>query len=200
MPRDPQSQVQEQAWASLMRAAQAGDAGRYERLLREVAPFVRSLVRRYCRDPHLAEDVVQDVLMTVHRVRHTWNPQRPFTPWLAAIAGRRAIDRIRRDSRISRHEISDSEALATFAAPAANNELGALRAAETLAPLLEALPLRQRYALEAVKIRGLSMANAASESGQSVAALKVNVHRAIKALRKLVGATPGPSDDTDPYA
>ena len=171
-----------------MRAAQGGDARCYEQLLRAVTPFIRSLSRRYCRDPDLAEDVVQDVLLTVHRIRHTWDPHRPFSPWLASIAARRGIDRIRRDSRIARFEVSDELAVETFATPSANQESGALRAAEAIEPLLAALPERQRLALEAVKIRGLSVAQAASESGQSVAALKVNVHRAVKALRQLVAA------------
>jgi RNA polymerase sigma-70 factor (ECF subfamily) len=187
MPSASQSQQQEAAWVRLMRAAQAGDARCYEQLLRAITPFIRNLARRYCRNPDLAEDVVQEVLLTVHRIRHTWDPGRPFSPWLAAIAARRGIDRIRRDSRISRHEVSDELALETFATPAANNDSGALQAAEAIEPLLAALPERQRLALEAVKIRGLSVAQAASESGQSVAALKVNVHRAVKALRKLVG-------------
>lgn len=188
MAPETQLQLQEASWVALMRAAQGGDAVSYERLLRSVSPFVRNLVRRYCRDPHLAEDVVQDTLLTVHRIRHTWDPQRPFSPWLASIAARRGIDRIRRASRVAKHEVSDELALETFAAPAANNESGALRAAEAIEPLLAALPERQRRALEAVKIRGLSVAEAASESGQSVAALKVTVHRAVKALRKLVAA------------
>jgi RNA polymerase sigma-70 factor (ECF subfamily) len=188
-------QQQEAEWARLMRAAQAGDAVCYDRLLRAVTPFIRNLSRRYCRNPDLAEDVVQDVLLTVHRIRHTWDPGRPFSPWLAAIAARRGIDRIRRDARISRHEVSDELALETFANPAANNESGALRAVEAIEPLLAALPERQRLALEAVKIRGLSVAEAASESGQSVAALKVNVHRAVKALRQLAGTKHAGDDD-----
>ena len=185
------SEQQEAAWALLMRAAQGGDARCYEQLLRAVTPFVRNLTRRYCRDQDLAEDVVQDVLLTVHRIRHTWDPQRPFSPWLASIAARRGIDRIRRASRIARHEVSDELAVETFATPATNNDSGALHAIEAIEPLLAALPERQRLALEAVKIRGLSVAEAASESGQSVATVKVNVHRAVKALRKLVGATDG---------
>ena len=109
-------------------------------LLRSVTPFIRSLARRYCRNPDLCEDVVQDVLLTVHRIRHTWDPRRPFSPWLAAIAARRGIDRIRRDSRIARFEVSDELVLETFAAPAANHDSGALRAAEAIEPLLSALP------------------------------------------------------------
>lgn len=188
MPAESPIQQQELSWSRLMRAAQAGDAVSYEQLLREVTPFIRSLSRRYCRDAPLIEDVIQDVLLTVHRVRHTWDPRRPFTPWLAAIAARRGIDRLRRDSRIARHEVNDDLALETFATPASNNERGALHAAETMEPLMAALPPHQRRALEAVKIRGLSIASAARESGQTVAAVKVTVHRAVKALRKLAGA------------
>ena len=83
----------------------AGRAGRRRACLRNAAaavtPFVRSLARRYGGYPELAEDVVQEVLLTVHRIRHTWDPARPFSPWLAAIAARRGIDRIRRAARIA---------------------------------------------------------------------------------------------------
>ena len=188
------AQLQETEWARLMRATQGGDRAAYERLLRSVTPFIRSLSRRYCHNPQLTEDVVQDVLLTVHRIRHTWDPRRPFSPWLAAITARRGIDRIRRDSRIARHEVNDDLALETFASPAANNDSGALRAVEAVEPLLAALPERQRLALEAVKIRGLSLAQAASESGQTVAALKVSVHRAVKARRRLVGTDERPME------
>ncbi len=182
-----QAQLQEAAWAGLMRAAQAGDGSSYEQLLRAIAPFIRSLARRYSRGAATTEDVVQDVLLCMHRMRHTWDPARPFCPWLAAIAARRGIDRIRRDSRIARHELHDEAAYETFATPEANNETGALHAAEQIEPLLAALPERQREALEATKLRGLSLAQASEESGQSVAALKVNVHRAVKSLRRLMG-------------
>lgn len=192
-----EAEQQEAQWAQLMRAAQSGDATSYETLLRGIAPFIRSLTHRYCRDPRSVEDVVQDVLLTMHRIRHTWDPNRRFSPWLAAITARRAIDRLRRESRIARHEVADEAALETFAAVPANHELGALRSAELLEPLLAALPERQRLALEAVKIRGLSMALAARESGQTVATLRVTVHRAVKALKRLVRARDGTSMNDD---
>jgi RNA polymerase sigma-70 factor, ECF subfamily len=182
-----QAAEQDRQWAALMRAAQAGDARAYDRLLRSVAPFLRSLARRYGSSAANVEDVVQDVLLTVHRVRHTWDPGRPFSPWLAAIAARRSIDLLRRQSRIARHEQQDELALETFAAPAANTETGALHAATEIEPLLAALPPRQLQALEALKLQGLSLSEAAARSGQSVAALKVNMHRAVKTLRRLVG-------------
>jgi RNA polymerase sigma-70 factor (ECF subfamily) len=178
---------QEQHWCAWMRAAQGGDQAAYARLLSAVTPFVRSLARRYGGPNATAEDIVQEVLLTVHRVRHTWDPARPFSPWLAAIAARRSIDLLRRSSRIARHEQSDDVAYETFADPAANNEAGAVHAAIEIEPLLAALPARQLEALEALKLRGLSLKEAAAASGQSVAALKVNMHRAVKTLQRLVG-------------
>jgi RNA polymerase sigma factor (sigma-70 family) len=143
------------------------------------------------RRPDRREDVVQEVLLTVHRVRRTWDPRRPFSPWLATIAARRAIDLLRRRSRIERHEQHDELASETFADPAANNDDGEERSLADLAPFLEALPVRQREALEALKLRGQSLQEAARSSGQSVAALKVNMHRAVKSLRRLLGTENG---------
>ena len=166
-----------------MAAAQNGDAIAYTRLLTGLAPFVRSLIRRRCGDPDLLEDIVQDVLLTVHRVRHTYDPSRSLSAWVAAIAMRRRIDTARRRSRIETHETVDATAYETFADPAANKEERSTLEAGSTAALLSQLPPRQRRALELVKIKDMSLAEAARESGQTVAALKVNVHRAIKRLQ-----------------
>src|SRR5258708_6752361 len=73
------------SWAALMAAAQDGDRQAYARLLREILPFVRAVAGRRHGTPDRVEDVVQDVLLTVHRVRQTYDPGLPFEPWLAAI-------------------------------------------------------------------------------------------------------------------
>jgi RNA polymerase sigma-70 factor (ECF subfamily) len=87
---------------------------------------------------------------------------------------------------VARYEIStEYEAYETFADPAANSDMEALGAPEEVEQLLQQLPPRQRQALEALKLKGLSLKEAAAVSGQSVGALKVNTHRAIKALRAL---------------
>src|SRR5579863_6454240 len=110
-----------------MRAAQAGDRAAYTQLLREVTPFIRALLSRHCSHTHDIEEMVQDTLLTLHRVRQTYDPARPFSPWLASIAARRGIDGLRRRSRVARHEIStEFEAYETFADPAANNDIEAL--------------------------------------------------------------------------
>jgi RNA polymerase sigma-70 factor (ECF subfamily) len=169
-----------------MRAAQAGDKRAYSRLLREITPFVRALLRRHCSQREDIEEMVQDTLLTLHRVRQTYDPARPFSPWLGAIATRRGIDGLRRRSRRARHEVSGQiEDYETFEDPQANIDIEGAGAPAAVEALLQRLPLRQRQALEAVKLREMSLAEASAVSGQSVGALKVNTHRALKALRAL---------------
>jgi RNA polymerase sigma-70 factor, ECF subfamily len=175
----------DQAWSQLMRAAQSGERAAYERLLREATPFIRSIVRRHCNNRADIEEMVQDTLLTVHRVRHTYDPDRPFAPWLAAIASRRSIDALRRRVRVSRFEAPEEGAYETFADAATNNDIEAVRSSEEVGELLRRLPPKQREALEALKLREMTLAEASVSSGQSVAALKVNAHRALKALRAL---------------
>ncbi|MGH8149768.1 MAG: sigma-70 family RNA polymerase sigma factor [Steroidobacteraceae bacterium] len=182
----PTAQQQGEAWGGFMRAAQAGDRAAYEQLLREIIPFIRSLGRRHCRNHADLEEMVQDTLLTVHRVRHTYDPARPFNPWLAAIASRRAIDAARRRQRIGRYETADPELAEAFSDAAANNDLEAVHAAAEVAELLQQLPPSQRKAVETLKLKEMSLAQAALVSGQSVGALKVNTHRALKALRGLM--------------
>jgi len=88
--------AEEQRWLQLMAAAQDGDRAAYDRLLHEILPFVVALVRPQHRTPDCVEEMVQDVLLTVHRVRHTYDPSRPFKPWLSAIANRRSVELLRR--------------------------------------------------------------------------------------------------------
>ena len=174
----------EQRWSRLMASAQDGDRTAYERLLREIVPFVEALIACEQRAHDGAEECVQDVLLTVHRVRHTYDASRPFKPWLAAIARRRSIDLLRRRGRRSALEVSDDKAYETFADPQANRGVEVYAATDGLSEAISGLPQQQREAVELLKLRELSLAEASQVSGRSVSALKVNVHRAIKALRR----------------
>ena len=169
-----------------MRSAQAGDRVAYERLLREISPLIRALVRRHCSNRADIEEMVQDTLLTLHRVRHTYDPSRPFCPWLAAIAWRRSIDALRRRMRVSKYETPELGLYETFSDPGANSDLEGVRSAEEVEELLRLLPARQRQALESLKLQEMSLIEASAASGQSVAALKVNTHRALKTLRALI--------------
>lgn len=180
---DDRDVARDQEWSRLMAAAQDGDRAAYEKLLRDILPFIRSIAGRWHRQSERAEDVVQDILLTVHRVRHTYDPARPFSHWLATLAKRRAIDALRRRGRTDKFEVADDDAYVTFADPAANKELASRDEAAVLKQAISSLPDGQREALELLKLRELSLAEAAKVTGKSVSALKVNVHRAIRSLR-----------------
>lgn len=167
-------------WSALMRAAQAGDAAAYRRLLEGIVPHLRAHARRALREAADVEDAVQDILLTVHAVRRTYDPARPFAPWLFAIARHRLLDRLRaRGRRLARETpLLDSHDAAADVAPPGDPR--ALRAG------LAALPAGQRQAVELLKLREMTLAEAATASGQSIGALKVATHRALKSLRRLL--------------
>jgi RNA polymerase sigma factor (sigma-70 family) len=187
---------QDEPLRQLMRAAQDGDRAAYDRLLRQIIPIVRACARRHCQNAADIEESVQESLLTVHRVRHTYDPRRPFLPWLTAIAVRRSIDGLRRRARIGRHEAAELSAFdleetgelqdRNGTAQTADEAAEAASAGPRLAELLQRLPARQREALRMLKLQEMSLAEAALASGQTVGALKVNAHRALRRLRGLV--------------
>ncbi len=180
-----QSAAYDLDWSILMARAQGGDRVAYRRLLEEITPYLRALAtRRHC-DSNDAEDAVQDVLLTVHAVRHTYDPARPFGPWLVAIANRRIIDRLRRQWRARSRETALKAEHETFPAPQANipEEMSDRRA---LQKAVESLPAGQRQAILLVKLKEMSLKEAAAASGMSVASLKIASHRALRSLRKML--------------
>lgn len=177
--------------SGLMRAAQDGNASAYTSLLNQVAPLLRNAVRRRNRVLQAAdvEDLVQDILLSLHAVRATYDPHRPFLPWLFGIAHNRIADGARRYARRAAHEVVVEqlpEGPVTFSIDPANME-ETYRDPEALNQAIRALPPAQREAVEMLKIGELSLKEASAASGMSIAALKVSVHRAIKSLRKKVG-------------
>ena len=174
-------------WGRLMAAAQAGDATAYARLLREIVPYVRAIARRHHAAADRVEDVVQDVLLTLHRIRNTYDPARPFTAWLGAIAHRRSIDALRRKVRTDASETFSPVAYETYADPGANKDIAAHEDSAVLAEAIAALPPGQRQAVELLRLKEMSLAEASAASGQSVGALKVSLHRAIRALQRTLG-------------
>ena len=109
-------------WSTLMAAAQKGDRAAYERLLGDCIPHVKRVVRRTGVRPESVDDVVQDVLITVHRARATYDPGRSFANWLSAIAQRRAIDHLRHRGRQDRREVSDEVSYESYPAGGATPE------------------------------------------------------------------------------
>lgn len=183
-----ESNVDDSALARLMKAAQAGDTAAYASLLRAVMPVIRNTVRgaRGFLGAAEIEDLVQDVLLSLHAVRATYDPDRPFMPWLIAITRNRLTDGARRHARRAAHEVQVEELPVTFADDATNIEIetGSYGDPDALRQAIEALPPGQKAAVEMLKLRELSLKEAAAASGMSVGALKVSVHRAMTTLGK----------------
>ncbi len=176
-------------WRAWMIAAQAGDERAYQALLRDCVPLVRAIARRMGVPADRSDDVVQDVLITVHQARHTYDSTRPFRAWLATIAQRRAIDFLRRNERLSSREVHDPFAYESHADLSADPETGLDRASRLalVGRALEGLPRGQREAVEQLALAGQSLAEAAASTGRTVGALKVNLHRALKTLAERIG-------------
>jgi RNA polymerase sigma-70 factor (ECF subfamily) len=168
-----------------MAQAQDGDREAYRRLLEGMTPYLRSLAKRCFEEAADVEDAVQDVLLTIHTVRHTYDPVRPFGPWLVTIANRRIIDRLRRDTRRRAREVALSADHETFADPTANLDKEMLDK-DTLGQAIEMLSPDQRQTIKMLKLNEMSLKEAAAASGRSIPSLKVALHRAIKNLRRLL--------------
>jgi RNA polymerase sigma factor (sigma-70 family) len=173
-------------YARLMQSAQEGDSSAYAELLTELTPLLRRQIRarRRTLQPQDVEDLVQDVLLSLHVVRATYDPSRPFLPWLMAITHNRIVDGIRRQVRRGANEVTVEHLPETFPDAATNTVEETYGDPEALRQAVQRLPQGQRTAIEMVKFREMSLKEASAASGMSVAALKVAVHRGIGALRK----------------
>ncbi len=169
----------------------AGDAVAYRMFLAALAVHVRSfLSRRLAQRPAEVEDLLQEVLLAVHNARHTYQAQQPLTAWVQAIARYKLADHYRSYARHDAlHEgLEDDSDL--FAA----SEQEAAQATRDLGKLLAQLPERQRLPIVHVKLEGLSVEETARMTGLSSSAVKVGIHRGLKALARLMG---GKGDDED---
>ena len=166
----------------LMARALEGDAGAYETALRGIAPIVRAYARARLGEA-AADDVVQETLLAVHRARHTYDPRRPFGPWLVAVAHSRVVDAARRARRRMRHEQPlEGDPLARADA---GTELTV-----RLSQALGRLPARQRRIIELLKIEGWCARDIGAALGLSVSNVKVIAHRGYAALRRTLKDEP----------
>ena len=157
----------------------SGDAVAYHTFLSELTRHLRGYLRK--RIPQLTDDVedlVQEILLAVHNGRHTYRPEEPLTAWVHAIARYKLMDFFRaRARRESLHDSIDDH-LDIFCAP--DDE--PLAARRDIGKLLDQLPDKQRLPILHVKLEGLSVAETAQLTGLSESAVKVGVHRGLKAL------------------
>ena len=164
-------------WRALMMAAQSGNAAVYHRLLTEISGWLR---RYYARRliPSMVDDAVQDALLAIHAKRHTYDPGRPFEPWLAAIARYKWIDSLRALKSMPTEVLSEDIPVADHG--------DAVTSARSLERLLEKLKPEQSEVIRMVKLQGLSVDETATRTGQSISLVKVNIHRGLARLMSIV--------------
>jgi RNA polymerase sigma-70 factor (ECF subfamily) len=164
----------------LIQRWQQGDPNACQELLDDIGPSLTRFLRRRVADPRELEDVYQEVFMAIFEARHTYQPGRPFEPWLFAIARNIAVDYSRRRWARSHWEelVAEPPERPADVSNAAAPELG---------EVLAGLPPDQRDAFSMLKLDGLSVEKAAARAGVSVGALRVRAHRAYKSLKRLIG-------------
>jgi RNA polymerase sigma-70 factor (ECF subfamily) len=177
----------EERLKGLLQLALGGDVVAYTAFLNVISGYLRGMLRHRLRSfDDDVEDVLQEVLLALHNGLHTYRNHVPFTAWVAAIVRHKVSDFLRTHARREAlHDPLDDE-MELFA----TSEEESLDARRDIGKLLERLPERQRTSIEHVRLQGLSVAETAKLTGLSEAAVKVGIHRGIKALsRQILGKT-----------
>ena len=177
------SSASEDRLRDLLLRGLAGEAPAYHAFLQELSAHLRAFLRkRLVRLPDEVEDLLQESLLAVHNQRHTYDADQPLTAWVYAIAKYKLVDLLRR--RANRDLLTDplDEEIDVFSSADAD----AAEARRDVAQLLEQLPDRQRLPIIHMKLEGLSVAETARATGTSESAVKVGVHRGLKALAAMI--------------
>ncbi|MGC4026650.1 MAG: sigma-70 family RNA polymerase sigma factor [Mesorhizobium sp.] len=165
--------------AGLLRASLAGDEKAYAEFLRRAAALIRGFVRR--KGGTDTEDVVQETLLAIHLKRHTWRQDLPVLPWLFAIARYKLIDAWRRRGRRIDVDIDDFREI--IPAPEPQEALNE----RDLGRVLDALPAGQRSVVSSISVDGNSISETAEKLGMNETAVRVALHRGLKALASKFG-------------
>src|ERR1700681_760822 len=172
---------------ALMLASLDGDAASHrallDRLSRRLRAYYKGKLARIGRSAEEAEaeDLVQEAVLAIHLKRHTYDPVEPLTPWVHAIARYKLIDFLRR-TRASFADVPIDEADEVIA----HGDNVSAESRYDVRRLMERLPKNMRCSIEAVKLDGQSIAEAAVRCGISESGVKVNIHRGLKALAALI--------------
>jgi len=166
--------------SSMMQAARQGDDEAYRRLLGKVAAWLRVVLRRGLasagRSTADCEDIVQETLLAMHLKRDTWDETRPIAPWLRAIARHKLADYLRRHGFTDHVDIEDYANAAELSVDVDTS------ASVDSRQMLASLPERQRRIVQAISLEGRRAADVARGLGMSEGAVRVTLHRALKAL------------------
>lgn len=173
-------QDREAQWSQWMRQGLAGNDAAYRQFLDSLAAWLRGTTRSRCRrmgfGDQEVEDVVQESLLAIHLKRNTWRVDEPVSPWVAAISRNKLIDVLRRRGRRAELSLDDVEEAAMPFVTVDD------AAGHDVQRVLESLGERQRNIVRLVSIEGRSARDAAQSLGMSEGALRVALHRTLRAL------------------
>jgi len=170
-----------------------GDASAFRELYAAVAPRLYGYLVKMSRTRALADDLLQQTFLKVHRARGAYVRGADPLPWIYSIAHRTFIDVVRKDKRAivgigGDDELPEVRADLSGAADGTRDETADPEQVKTALDALAALPDQQREAVVLTKLEGKSVAEAAEIAGTTVGAMKVRAHRGYEALRSLLGA------------
>ena len=175
--------AREEEWAAWMRSAIAGDGIAYHRFLTAVTPHLRLVARKRCEQfgapVSEAEDVVQEVLLAMHLKRGTWDPSRPLGPWMSALVRNKLIDSLRRRGRRATVPLEDVIAVLE------SDEGGGAADRMDIEQILSRLKDPQRTIVKSISIEGSSVRETADRLKMTEVAVRVSLHRALRALSAL---------------
>lgn len=172
----------EDQWPDLAKKAQDGDKRAYNKLLSEIALFINNYLITRLANPEWADDVTQEVLISVHKALHTYSSDRPFKPWLIAIINFRKTDFLRKHYASRADKQSPLDVL-DYENNFVTNQ-GDVIELRDVERALEKIPEKQRKVFELIKIQGYTAKETAEKMGMSVSAVKVSAHRTSGKLQK----------------
>lgn len=173
---------QETSLESLMALAQKGDLNAYARVFEIITPLLRKFVGHKINKTEDSEDVVQEILISIHQASHTYDPSRSFHVWMYTIARYRLNDYLRShyNHRKKGVEVGLDHDSADLASE--ENVTYTHENREYLLKMMRTLPKKQRTIVTMLKIKGFSIKETALAMKMSESAVKVSAHRAYKLL------------------
>jgi len=166
---------------TLMKQALNGDQRAYTEILQETARFLRPFLAKRLSFTNEPDDLLQEILLSIHRVRHTYDGNRPYKPWVYAIARFRLQDYLRTHYADQLHHADDISELENYLH---ENVTESVISYESISGEIGKLPQRQATILQLMHQEGYTAKEVAEKLGMNESAVKVAAHRAYKVLRQ----------------
>jgi RNA polymerase sigma-70 factor (ECF subfamily) len=175
-----------QHWDDLAAAAQLGDKRAYQTLIKELIPFGRAVLSGRLANHDWVDDVIQDMLISVHKALPTYEVGRSFKAWVTTILHYRKTDFLRKHYASKSQETQSFDEILENKLPAHVTNMDALGEYRDVEKALASFPVKQRDVFVLSKVQGYTAQEVASIKNMSVSAVKVSVHRTIKRLKDIL--------------